>query len=307
MAHAVHFDAPLQDDERRRRLYDGDLFVYSPRRTSLALVDFTRGLLREAFGTLDPETAQHEMPVKDFAELLGVVKPKFIHHPESKRLLQALLVDMGCDPERTYFDVPRLRSSTSDAYLTTGIAYAWHPHRDTWYSAPPCQVNWWMPVYELSADNAMAFHPGYWNRAVPNDSANYDYYAWNAKHRGAHVVANLKSDDRPLPRATDAVEINPQLRLLPQVGGLLLFSGAQMHSSVPNNSGRTRYSIDFRVVHLGDVAEKRGASWCDERCTGTTMRDYLRCTDLMHIPDELVALYETQAPPSDAELIYRPR
>ncbi len=307
MANTVHFDSRVTDDQRRARLYQGEFFVYSARRSSLQFVEFTRELLREAFGALDPETAQHEMPVEAFAEILGRCKPHFIHHPESKRLLRALLEDMGCDPEVTYFDVPRLRSSTSDAYLTTGIAYAWHPHRDTWYSAPHCQINWWMPVYELSPENGMAFHPRYWNTPVPNDSAKYDYYVWNAQHRGAHVVANLKSDDRPLPRATTAVEVEPQLRLLPPVGGLLVFSGAQMHSSVPNTSGRTRYSIDFRVVHLGDVAQKQGASWCDEHCTGTTMRDYLRCTDLARIPDELIALYETAAPPVGGQLIYQPQ
>jgi hypothetical protein len=109
-------------------------------------VEFARQLLVDAFGGRDPETAQHEMPVEDFAALLGEVKPRFIHHPENKRLLKALLEDLGCDPQRTYFDVPRLRSSTSDQYLTTGIAYAWHPHRDTWFSAPSCQINCWMPA-----------------------------------------------------------------------------------------------------------------------------------------------------------------
>ncbi|HVP59759.1 MAG TPA: hypothetical protein VMT11_04350 [Myxococcaceae bacterium] len=147
----------MGDDERRRRLFDGEIFLYSPRPSSLAFVEFTRGLLREAFGTRDPETAQDEMEVTAFAELLGRVEPLFIHHPESKRLLRAMLVDMGCDPGLTYFDVPRLRSSTSDQYLTTGIPYAWHPHRDTWYSAPSCHIDWWIPVYELTAENAMAF------------------------------------------------------------------------------------------------------------------------------------------------------
>ncbi|HET9034545.1 MAG TPA: hypothetical protein VFN45_00005, partial [Myxococcaceae bacterium] len=97
------------------------------------------------------------------------------------------------------------------------------------------------------------------------------------------------------------------LRLLPPIGGMLVFSGAQMHSSVPNTSGRTRYSIDFRVVHLGDVAQKHGAPWTDEHCTGTTMRDYLRCTDLARIPDELIARYETSAPPVGGQLIYQPQ
>ena len=83
-------------------------------------------------------------------------------------------------------------------------------------------------------------------------------------------------------------------RLIVPAGGIILFSAAQMHSSVPNTSGKTRFSIDFRVVNLDDVAGKKGAPRVDEECTGTTMRDYLRATDYAHVPVELVALYDDE-------------
>ena len=67
-----------------------------------------------------------------------MLKPAFIHHPESKRHLTAVLEDLGCELEKTYFDVSRMQSSTSSNYLTTGIAYAWHAHRNTVYSALSC-------------------------------------------------------------------------------------------------------------------------------------------------------------------------
>jgi len=65
-----------------------------------------------------------------------------------------------------------------------------------------------------------------------------------------------------------------------------------MHSSVPNTSGVTRFSIDFRTVHVDDVIAFRGAPNVDSTCTGTTMNDYLRGTDLAHIPQEIVNEYE---------------
>jgi Phytanoyl-CoA dioxygenase (PhyH) len=302
----VFYDSSMTDAERRSRLYAGDIFVYSPRESVLAYAEFTRELLREAFAPRDPETAQFEMKVDDFAALLGKLKPEFIHHPESKRHLKRILEDFGCDLELTYFDVPRLRSSTSDQYLTSGIAYAWHPHRDTWYSAPMNQINWWFPVYELQSSNAMAFHPNYWNRGVRNDSAGYNYYEWNKRFRGPQVASLVKEETRPLPRATEAVEIEPQIRLLCPVGGMIIFSGAQMHSSVPNTSGRTRFSIDFRHVHRDDVAAQRGAPRSDEACTGTTMRDYRRGTDLAPMPEELIRLYDDDTAAS-GKLVYEHR
>jgi hypothetical protein len=76
------------------------------------------------------------------------------------------------------------------------------------------------------------------------------------------------------------------------VGGILLFSAAQMHSTVPNSTGRTRFSIDFRTVHRGDAEQFRGAPNVDSACTGTTMNDYLRATDLAHFEPGIVAMYE---------------
>jgi hypothetical protein len=288
----IYLDSPMSDEARRRSLYKGQIFVYSPRQAPLALSALARGLIEEAFAPHDPLTAQRALSVERYAEILGKLKPSFIHHGEAKRHIREMLADFGCDLDKTYFDVPRMRSSTSDGYLTTGIAYAWHPHRDTWYSAPMCQINWWIPIYEIASDNAMAFHPRYFTEAVENDSEGYNYYKWNATHRGDHVAKLVAEDPRPLPRPLAPIEIDPQLRVVCPVGGTILFSGAQMHSSVPNTSGVTRFSIDFRTVHFDDALARRGARNVDSRSTGTTMRDYLRATDLARLPDEVVALYD---------------
>jgi hypothetical protein len=304
MNNAIYYDAHVSDEVRRQRLYDGQLFVYSPRPTTLSFINFARSMIEEAFGRLDPRTAQDHMAVGDYAALLGELKPKFIHHPESKRHIQNMLEDLGCDLERSYFDVPRMRSSTSGGYLTTGIAYAWHPHRDTWYSAPTCQINWWTPIYDIESENAMAFHPRYWSVGVKNSSAGYNYYTWNKLHRGADVAKLTKEDPRPLPRATETLEFDPQIRLICPPGGVIMFSAAQMHSSVPNTSGLTRFSIDFRTVHLDDVVARRGAPNADAECTGTVMRDFLRGSDFSQLTQDVIALYD-DGTELQGDLIYK--
>jgi len=100
-------------------------------------------------------------------------------------------------------------------------------------------------------------------------------------------------DTRKQPRPEEPMQLEPQIRVVTPPGGILLFSAAQMHSTVPNTSGYTRFSIDFRTVHLDDVAARRGAHNVDSDCTGTCMGDYLRGTDLAHVPDELIAMYNT--------------
>jgi len=224
-------------------------------------------------------------------EILAALKPKFIHHPECKRFIQGILEEFSCELTKTYFDVPRLRTATSDGYLTSGIAYAFHPHRDTWYSAPFCQVNWWLPVYEIQSENSLAFHPRYWTQPLRNGSNRYNYYKWNEDSR-KNAAKHIKTDTREQPRPEEPVELYPQTRLVCKPGGLILFSGSQLHSTVPNTAGFARFSIDFRTIHLDDVLATKGAPNIDSECTGTTVGDFLRGTDLARIPDELIGLYD---------------
>jgi hypothetical protein len=300
----IYVDSKVSDEKRRQLLYAGQLFTFSASQSSLAFTEFARQMIEEAFGSLDPVTAQFHMPVEKFVEIFGPLKPKFIHHPESKRLIKELLVSLGCNMEETYLDVPRLRAVTSDAYLTSGVGYAHHLHRDTWYSAPMCQINWWLPIYPIESESSMAFHPRYWNEAVKNGSSEFNYYEWNSVGR-ADAAKHIKSDTRKQPKPEQPMELDPQIRVINEQGGIVAFSGAQMHSTVPNTSGKTRFSIDFRTVHVGDVKNKIGAPNIDSACTGTSLRDFMKGTDFSRMPEDIVALYE-QTRETEGVLVYQP-
>lgn len=290
----VYYDSPVSDAARRDELFQGAAFVYTSRQAALKLCDLARELIEDAFGG-DPQRIHETMPVEQCVEVLSKLKPQFIHHPKAKEYIPELLEDLDCSVERTYFDTPRLRTAFPGDYLKSGIAYAFHPHRDTWYSAPLCQINWWIPVYDIRPDNAMAFHPQYFSRPVRNGSAGYNYQEWSRQNRFS-AAQHVKSDTRVQPKPEEPLELQPDVRLLPPPGGIILFSGAQLHSTVPNTSPFTRYSIDFRTVHLDDVLSRHGALNVDSACTGTPMGDYLRGKDLSHLPSEVLELYDAGTP-----------
>jgi hypothetical protein len=301
----IYFDTHLDEAERLRRLYSGDIFVYSPRPSTKALTEFARELIEAAFAPLDPQTAQESLPVEKFVEIVGPLKPRFIHHPRTLELLLGLLADLGSDPEKTFFDVPRMRVATSGGYLNAGVAYVLHPHRDIWYSSPPSQLNWWLPVYPFEAESSFAFHPRYWSEPVPNSSGEYNHYEWNRVGR-ASAAQQVKADTRKQPRPTGPLELEPEVRVVCPPGGLILFSGAHLHSTVPNTSGRSRFSIDFRTAHLDALAARGGAPNIDRECTGTTLFELRRASDLTPVPEEIIRLYDPN-PPEDREgLVFKP-
>ena len=150
----------------------------------------------------------------------------------------------------------------------------------------------------------MAFHPRYWRQPVKNGSSSFNYYEWNSVSR-KNAAQHIKTDTRKQPHPEEPIELEPQIRVVCQAGGVVIFSGAQMHSTVPNTSGFTRYSIDFRTVHIDDVVTKGGAPNIDSAPTGTSLRDFMQGRDLQRLPEEVVALYES-GQPANGELIFQP-
>jgi len=301
----IHVDSKLGDSERLERLYNGELFVFSPRPSMLKLINHAREMIEKAFAPIDPQKAQYSMAVEKYVEICTPLKPGFIHHPETKKIIQGILQEFGCDMQKTYLDVPRLRMVTSDGYLTSGVGYAHHPHRDTWYSAPMSQINWWVPIYDIESTQTMAFHPHYWDHPVKNGSASFNYYEWNATSR-KDAAKHIKTDTRKQPKPEEELQhLQPEVRMVLPAGGVVLFSGAHLHSTVPNTSGMARYSIDFRTVHLDAVKAKGGAKNIDSYCTGTSLRDYMRGSDLVRLDESVVSLYD-DTPAAEGVRVYQP-
>ncbi len=284
-------DPEFDANRMMQEIYDGAVVVREHSRATEEFAAHARRAIEAAFEGMDPRRAQHQLEVEGFVDRFAPLKSSFIHDPRSRDAMRGILEELGFDPDDTYIDVPRMRVSTSGGYLTSGVAYAHHPHRDTWYSAPMAQVNWWLPIYGHAASAGMAFHPQYWSRSVRNGSDAFDYYRWNAKGR-AEARLHVRSDTRVQPHAEEPLELDPELRIVLRPGGLFAFSAAQLHSTCPNTSGESRWSVDFRTVSLADVISRRGASNQDSRPTGTSLRDFVRMRDGNPMPEEVARAYD---------------
>lgn len=290
MAMIVATDGTVSDADRRARVYDGEVFSLPPTAEVTAMSDFAWEMITDAFAGYEPSSAYLELPVEEYVKILGTLKPAFTHHPRSKELLRAMLEAMGCDPTATYFDVPKLRVVTPASYLSSGLGYNYQPHRDTWYSSPQCQVNWWAPIRNVTHDSCMSFHPDYWLREAPNSSSDFDAYEWNRTSR-RDAATYITSDPRPHPKLVDGGP-GADIRIVGSPGTILCFSGAQLHATVPNTATHTRFSYDFRTVHIDDVRSHAGPANVDSHSTGTTLRDYLRADTHEQLPAELIADYD---------------
>jgi hypothetical protein len=275
------------DIERRSLLFKGEFLVNSASAATLALAEHAQMMIREAFAGMEPENAQDGLEVAKFIELVAPLKSAFTNHLRTKELIRNVLVEAGCNLKRTYFDVPRMRVVPHSGYLSAGVSYAYKAHRDTWYSSPHAQVNWWMPIFAVTPERSMSMFPEYWDTFVANSSSDFDYDEWCRVGR-QHAVIQTTVDTRKHPLPLAPVETRSDTRISGMPGDMFQFSAAHLHSTAPNTSGKTRFSMDFRTVNLDDIESGYAAPNVDCRATGTTLGDFLCADDFSKISPDLV-------------------
>jgi hypothetical protein len=282
----IYVNHELNDQERRQLIFNGNLLLQTCNDATRALADHATAMIAEAFAPLDPQRAQFELSVEDFVKIVGPLKTRFTNAQRTKELVRDVLHSFGCDLQDTGFDVPRLRVVPHGDYLSSGVSYAYKAHRDVWYSSPLAQVNWWLPVFAVTPERAMSFFPDYWDKPVANSSAEFDYGEWCRVGRQM-AVTQVKQDTRKHPLPLQPVDTASEVRIAGTKGDVILFSSAQLHSTAPNQSGLTRFSMDFRSLALSDLRDGRCAPNVDCRATGSTLGDFLRAADFapISLPD----------------------
>ena len=225
-----------------------------------SLVQFTRGVVEERLAPHAPVEIHRHLPAEALTTRLADVQKAYASSDEVKRLWGALFESIGLDPEDTARDRLVLRfqvsseagSSPPYARSTSTVGF----HRDSWGTNLPAQVNWWAPVWPITAGRTFAIYPKLWDVRVPNDSADFDL---------AEVMERVRTAPQDLkpgalaPSPTVPIDAAGGAPVLLEPGEIIAFSSAHAHAGIPNHTGSTRISLETRTVSIRDVRSGRGA------------------------------------------------
>lgn len=257
-------DTPLRGARLRADIHAGYIHLLPP---TLA----TRALVAEARALLESTPGPRRAPAEIYAHAQAA-RARVLSDGGVRAAVRAILEDLGFALAEHALHPPRLRAIQSGAHELPEAAAAYFAHRDTWYGNPRAQVNLWVPLYDVAEEETFTFFPSAFARAVENDSASFDYATWREtvgwqKAGGASRGA--------YPRALGSLAHEERMGFAAEAGALLLFSAAHLHQTRAHTTGRTRYSVDFRVVHRQDHRAGRGAPDVDNRATGSALGDYV--------------------------------
>lgn len=275
----IRHEAPSDPAALRAAIYAGAVFQLAPTEASLRLCAAVNHLLDERLGDGGPpRQAQFRLSAEDFFARVGQLRQIFFTTPPYHEALRAVLAGCGFDPADNAFDPLRLRVIPHRGFEEPRAAPVYYAHRDTWYAHPQGLITWWIPLHDVAEEETFFFYPAWFQQAVPNSSETFDYNDWvrdgwelkiGWQRRDAGLVAHYPGPTAEVPRG-------PTVPLRARAGEVVLFSGAHFHQTRPNTTGQTRFSLDFRTVHLPDHERGRGAPNVDARARGSALRDYVR-------------------------------
>jgi len=243
-----HVNGGLAASDLASRIYAGRVLFFHGLPAVSALVARTRVILDETFAGAFPPTAFEQRGQDGFREAMHAAQKRFLSDPEVTRCWNEALVAAGTVPETTYCDRLVLRAAPPfDAPNESGYGRL-PPHRDSWGAGLDCQINWWLPIYDLTAERTMAIFPRAWHRQVVNDSA-----GWDAKR------ARSEPSYPELPSARERIDWAEAVPLVVPTGTLMAFSASHLHATIPNTSDEARISSETRTVDRRHLVEGRGA------------------------------------------------
>ena len=251
----------------RGRLYRGELAVFRGFPAMLDLAARARAMAEAAFAPHSPPLAQDALGPEDFLARAAVLRRSFMRDGEARTAFRAVIESLGLDPASTFADRLILRLQPSGDTHSGRRVRDLPPHRDTWGSNLMSQINLWGPVFPLDPGATMVIWPALFGRPVPNTSAGWDLERLREVPGRYPLLPVLRG---PVPNDESGAGAEPgsgvrELPILIEPGDLLCFSGAHLHASRPNRTGRVRISVDSRTVDLADHRAGRGAENVDGR------------------------------------------
>jgi hypothetical protein len=271
-------DARGLDDNAalRRSLYGGAVARLPATPASHAIADATLELLRDELGPGDVRATPSHLDPEDLFARVGRIRKRLFLEARFHALVRDVLRASGFDPAKTAFDPLRLRVVAHAGHENPRAAPVYYPHRDTWYAHPQGILTWWIPLHDLGEDETFVFYPDWFDRAVPNDSEVFDYDAWIARGFSLKIGWQDIEAGRTARYPSVRGDFAPgrSVGFACARGENLVFSGAHFHRTLPQETGRCRYSLDFRILHLEDHELGLGAPNVDNRSRGSALRDY---------------------------------
>jgi len=228
----------------KNSLFNGKIFILQGFSSLLSLIIEVENYFLNYFNVSinefvkDNSIILQEEEIMKFQKLIKQSKPLY------KKFIK-FLKDLDFEIHDTYCDQMTIRFSPSINEDAKGLLRPVKPHRDTWASNFQHQINWWIPLHDLSKQNSIFFIPKYFTKRVKNNSKDWSYELFKQGHIKSSTPVSLQNFS-PVDYKTKKLNL----------GDAFCFSGNHIHGSKLgsfrrlNLETRTLCTKDLKRFHI---------------------------------------------------------
>ena len=240
----IHFNNDVDLNKLKIQIFKGKVFIPKRFFSLMSLIKEVERIFFNFFNLSIDEFIKDNSIILDEKEIVKFQKSI----KQSKTLYKKFIVflkDMNFEIHDTYCDQITIRFSPSINEKAKGLLKPVKPHRDTWASNFQHQINWWIPLHNISKKNSIFFIPKYFTKSVKNNSNEWSFELFKKGYIKSSTPISLQNFN---PEDYKTKKIN--------FGEAFCFSGNHIHGSNVgafrrlNIETRTLCSKDLKKFHL---------------------------------------------------------
>lgn len=259
--------------ELKQGLFQFDFFLLQKLTAVKQFIALMQQKTAEVFHEQHPQKIQFSISAEDWQKRMHRLRQNVRLSSDTYEAFTRILTETGIKPGEVFIDAVRIRGVPHNFHLEEMARPVSFVHRDQWYANPQAQINWWLPVYDVTENMSFHVYPHYRHRPVMNTSARFDYNDWLMKG-GFQAYDPKKEQNKIFPEPLEPLNETGKWQPAANAGEAVLFSPHELHGTAPNTSGITRFTIEVRMVFYEDIINRAGAPNLDNASTGSTLVDF---------------------------------
>ena len=234
-----HFTDNYDSDEFKNLVFKGKVLIPHSFSSLFSLVTQVESYFLSFFKVSINEFIKDDSIILDEKEIIRFQKKI----KKSDILYEKFIIflkDLNFKIHDTYCDQITIRFSPSVNEKAKGLLKPVKPHRDTWASNFQHQINWWIPLHDLSKKNSIFFIPKYFTRKVINNSKEWSFELFKQGYINCSTPVSIQNFS-PIDYKTKKINF----------GDAFCFSGNHLHGG--NLGSLRRLNIETRTLCKDDL------------------------------------------------------
>ncbi|TGN20991.1 hypothetical protein [Leptospira idonii] len=269
----------------------GKLILHKNITALSSFLSLIQSLVQSSFPEGDPRIISNQLLYEDLSLRMFSLRNRIKEGEDVAEAFFPVWREVGFDPEEIYLDAIRIRCVQNGFQEIEAAKPSAFIHRDPWYANPQCQLNFWIPVYDVMFGSGFRIYPTYFDQAIANDSNLFDYENW-IKQGGFQSLRNQEEGKKIFPSSESIPEEMQPYDVYGNSGELFCFASHHLHGTSPNHSGLARFSLEVRFVLESHLEERLGPDKLDNFSKGNTLRHMYKLNGKKPVSDVLIKHYE---------------